>query len=508
MKMKRTMTGRAKLLVLAVAVITVGRSALAQSPRDSAQDNVLTYHGSPDRKGNFVVPGLTWQRAKSLHVDEKFHARVTGKVYAQPLHWRPTGSSSGMLLVATEDNNVHALDATTGNAIWTRSLGKPVARSALRCGNISPLGITGTPVIEEASGAIYLDANIAESSGPRHRLFALSLKDGSVMPGWPVDVTDALRDVGHSFNSRDQNQRGALTVLDGMLYVPFGGHYGDCGDYHGWVVGVSLDEPRRAAAWSTRARGGGIWAPGGISVAGQSLFVATGNTFGASTWQDGEAVLRLAPDLHRSSENRDFFAPSNWLALDQHDADLGGTNPIPLNAGTPTNRRALMLALGKDGRGYLLDQDNLGGVGASLAVETVSRRPIRTAPAVYEVGTDSYVALQGAGAQCPSGASANGLTVLKVRAGERPALSTAWCGRLSGAGSPIVTTSDGHADPIVWVVGAEGDNRLHGFRGDTGEAILEPLDFVMTGLHHFQTLIATKDRLYVAADGRVYAFAF
>jgi len=163
--MKRTMTSRAKFLLLAVAAIMPSRSAVAQSPPDPAQDNVLTFHGSPDRKGSFIVPGLTWQRAKSLHVDEKFHARVAGNVYAQPLHWRAAGSDSGMLLVATEENNVHALDAATGDAIWTRSLGKPVARSALRCGNISPLGITGTPVIDEASGAIYLDANIADSSG-------------------------------------------------------------------------------------------------------------------------------------------------------------------------------------------------------------------------------------------------------------------------------------------------------------------------------------------------------
>src|SRR6266436_2804693 len=487
--MKWTMMSWAKLLLLVVAVIMTSRSVLAQSAPDSAQDNVLTFHGSPDRKGNFRCAGLTWQSAKSLHMDEKFHARVAGNVYAQPLHWRAAGSSSGMLLVATEENNVHALDATTGDAIWTRSLGKPVARSALRCGNISPTGITGTPVIDEASSAIYLDANIADSSGPRHHLFALSLKDGSIMPGWPIDVTDALRTVQQSFNSRDQNQRGALTVLGDMLYVPFGGHFGDCGDYHGWVLGVSLGEPRRVTAWSTRGRGGGIWAPGGISVAGQSLFLATGNTFGASTWRDGEEVFRLAPDLHRSSEKRDFFAPPNWLALDQQDADLGGTNPIPLNAAASTNRQALMLALGKDGRGYLLDQNNLGGIGGSLAAETVSRRPIRTAPAVYEIGADLYVALQGAGAHCPSRASDNQLTVLKIRAGERPAFSTAWCGDLSGAGSPIVTTSDGRADPIVWIVGAEGDNRLHGFRGDTGEPILDRSNSAMAGIHHFQTLI-------------------
>jgi hypothetical protein len=157
----------------------------------------------------------------------------------------PPGSTSGRLLVATEDNNVYALDATTGTAIWTRLLGKPVPRSALRCGNIDPLGVTGTPVIDEAAQTVYLDAAIADPSGPRHRIFALSLNDGTPMPGWPIDVADGLRDAPQPFNSRDQNERGALTIVDGMLYVPFGGHFGDCGDYHGWVVGVSLPDPAK-----------------------------------------------------------------------------------------------------------------------------------------------------------------------------------------------------------------------------------------------------------------------
>jgi hypothetical protein len=134
----------------------------------------------------------------------------------------------------------------------------------------------------------------------------LSLKDGSVMPGWPIDVTDVLRSVQQSFNSRDQNQRGALTILEGMLYVPFGGHFGDCGNYHGWVVGASLREPRRVAAWSTRARGGGIWAPGGISVAGQSLLMATGNT---SVSRPGGTV-RLCSVLLRTCIDRARSATS------------------------------------------------------------------------------------------------------------------------------------------------------------------------------------------------------
>jgi hypothetical protein len=72
-----------------------------------------------------------------------------------------------------------------------------------------------------------------------------------------------------------------------------------------------------------------------------------------------------------------------------------------------------------------------------------------------------------------------------------------------------VTTSDGTSDPVVWMVGAEGDNRLHGFKGDTGGPLI-PGDAApaMSGLRHFQTLIATSDHLYVGADGRIYAFAF
>jgi hypothetical protein len=114
------------------------------------------------------------------------------------------------------------------------------------------------------------------------------------------------------------------------------------------------------------------------------------------------------------------------------------------------------------------------------------------------------VAFDAPGSQCPVGSRIGDLTVLKIHAGSPPAMSTAWCGAVNGRGSPIVTTTDGHSDPIVWMVGAERDNRLHAFRGDTGAPLFtsEPL----AGLRHFQTLIATQDRLYVGADGRVYAF--
>jgi hypothetical protein len=141
-----------------------------------------------------------------------------------------------------------------------------------------------------------------------------------------------------------------------------------------------------------------------------------------------------------------------------------------------------------------------------LAKEIVSATSIRTAPATYPAADGVYIAFQGPGARCPAPSRENGLTALKIKAGSPPALSTAWCGGLRGQGSPIVTTTDGHSNPIVWILGAEGDNRLHGFRGDTGEPIFT--SEAMSGLRRFQTLIATEDHLYVGADERVYAFRF
>src|SRR5208283_5774359 len=172
-----------------------------------------------------------------------------------------------------------------------------------------------------------------------------TLRDGSLLPGWPVDVATALAANSQTFNPRDQGQRGALAIVDGVLFVPFGGHFGDCGDYHGWIIGISLRDPQVVASWATRARGGGIWAPGGISTDGKSLFVATGNTIDAAAWGDGEAVFRLPPDLRRADRTQDHYAPADWHELDRRDADLGGTNPLPLDVPTENGTQALVLAL-------------------------------------------------------------------------------------------------------------------------------------------------------------------
>ncbi len=494
------MRTRIALLAAVLAGVLPSQRGLAQ------QQDVLTYHGDAGRSGNFVVPALSFDKARGLHLDSTFDARVDGHLYAQPLYWHAPGSNAAMLLTASESNVVQAFDAATGKELWRRSVGRPVRRSALPCGNIDPLGITGTPVIDPSAQAIYFDAAVDDANGPRHEIFALSLKDGTVLPGWPVDVGDALQKAGKHFDPHTQNQRAALTLLDGMVYAGYSGHYGDCGDYHGWVVGFSQHDPGKIVSFETKARGGGIWAPGGFPVVGHELFFATGNTFGARTWSDGEAAFRVPSDLRRSDNKRDYFAPSDWKALDSSDEDLGGSNPIPVDLPGPSGSQALMVALGKDGKAYLLDRNNLGGIGGQLAVEAVSDDAIRTSPAAYPVGNDMMVAFEAAGAQCPSSSRGEGLTVLKIRGGSPPAMTTAWCSAVKGRGSVMATTTDGRSNPIVWMLGAEGDDRLHAFRGDTGAPIVASQP--MRGLRHFQTLIATQDRLFVGADDRVYAFAF
>lgn len=488
-----------KCIVLALMLVAL--PAYGATPTDTT---VAFYHGAPDRAGNYIVPRLNWQSAGTVHHDEMFDGHVEGHIYAQPLYWRPPGADRGLIIVATESDIAFALDAASGRVVWRTTLGHPVSRAELPCGNIDPLGITGTPVIDATRGAVYLDAMIDDRGAPRHLVYGLRLTNGSVLPGFPVDVAAGLAAHGISFNPAAQNQRGALALLNGRTFVPFGGHFGDCGDYHGAVVALGVDPPQLLGGWVTRARKGGIWAPAGLSEADGSLYFSTGNTDGAQGWQDGEGVFRVGPDLAHSTNPRAFFAPSDWQELDDDDLDLGGVTPLPL----PGNPFPLLLALGKDGKAYLLDRADLGGLGRPLAVLQAARGVIITAAVAYPVHDAEIVAYQARGAACPKGTFVSGIGAIAVTTESNDGLRSAWCVPVDGRGAPIVTTTDGSAEPIVWVVGAEGDNRLHGFRGDTGEEIYPggEAGVGMTGLRHFATILVAAGRFYVAGDGRIFAF--
>ncbi len=492
---------RPEMVVLALLL----GGAIAVHAAPPTDRTVPGYHGDATRSGNYVMPGLTWQTAPSMHRDTEFDGHVDGHVYAQPLYWRPPGAAHGRIIVATESNEVAALAADTGRPVWHTTLGAPVSRAALPCGDINPQGITGTPVIDPASGAVFLDAMVSQGSAPQHLVFGLRLTDGAVLPGWPVNVQQALRRYGIDFVPRAQNQRAALALLDRRIFVAFSGSFGDCGDYHGVVLGIAADPPQPVAAWSTRALKGGIWAPGGISSDGAALFFSTGNTEGATEWGDGEGAFRAAPDLRHSTNPRDFFTPSDWKQLDDDDLDLGGTNPLPIDLPVPSGTARLLVVLGKDGNAYLLNRDDLGGIGGQLAMRRAADTLIITSPVFYPWQGRVLVAYQARRAVCPNGSARGGLAALAVTAAGRAGLAPAWCAPLDGRGAPAVTTTDGAADPIVWIAGAEGDDRLHAFRGDTGAQLWTSTD-VLSGLRHFVTILAAEDRLYIAGDGRVYAF--
>jgi outer membrane protein assembly factor BamB len=472
-------------------------TVIAVLPGMAAADNVVTYHNSSDRHGVYTVPGLTLAAAATIHPDATFRGSVPGHVYAQPLFWHPDGARA-LLIVATESNAVAALDAATGATVWKTQLGAPVPLSELPCGNVDPDGITGTPVIDAKTGVVYLDALTKTNAGPRHLVTALSLENGAAVPGWPLDVQAELGKRGVTFDSGPQGARSALQFMNGAVYVSYGGRFGDCGDYHGMVVQFQTSRPKLVASWETRAKGGGIWAQGGVASDGQSLFVTTGNTFNAQSFGDGEAIVRLKTGLARSASDADFFTPSNWKTLDDEDADLGGTEALPFDIG-PAKR---VIAFGKDGNAYLVNRDHLGGMGGAAAVTKLSHSAIITAPAILETPSAAMIAFGNRG-----GCGANNVTMLRVTAGTAP-ISTASCGAFRGRGAPIITTTDGSSNAIVWAVGAEGDNLLHGFNAANGQVVFAGGNAPMTGLHHFQTLIAAEGRLYVAADNGVYAFTF
>ncbi len=469
--------------------------------------SVLEYHNGPRRDGVYIDRTLTKASARLFHLDPSFKARIKGAIYAQLLYVA-RGGGKGIIIAASEQNNVAAFDAVTGKTLWERNLGSSVPLSDLPCGNIDPLGVTGTPVINKSSGTIYVDAMTTPDGGrtKKHLVYALSLKNGSVVHGWPVDIPARAIYGKIAFNSSVQNQRGALAFVKGRVYVPYGGFFGDCGQYRGWLIGIPASNPASPKAWATGAIAGGSWAPGGAASEGGKIFISTGNTRDAKRWSGGEAILRFSEGPVWSGKPADYFAPENWKELDSSDEDLGGTGPIIVDL-PGSKPSGLVVALGKDGKIYLLDRDNLGGIGGQATLARVSSDRIIGAAAAYTTARGTYVVFKGKGIHCPDGQSGD-LTAVRLVAGSPPSVKIAWCADQHGKGSPMVTTTDGHSQAIVWSVGAEGDNRLHGFDGDTGQVVYSGAKGGLIGrVRRFQTPILAGGRIYVAADGVIKAFS-
>jgi outer membrane protein assembly factor BamB len=481
-----------------ISFLTYVLGGLVLSARAETAVNITQHHNNSSRDGLYIDPAFTQAAAANVQRDLAFDGTIAGHVYAQPLYLDKGPGGRPAVFVVTESDNVYALDAGTGAVIWQRQVGGPMPKSGLPCGNIDPLGITGTPVIDLPSRQLFFDAMTTPDGGTtaKHLIFALDVDTGKIKSGWPVDVNAKASFLGKAFNSKVQNQRGALAVVGGILYVPYGGLAGDCGDYRGWLVGVPLNNPANVVAWAPAAAGGGSWAPGGVASDGSHLFIATGNTFGASTWSGGEAILHFQSGPVFSGRPSDYWSPLNWQTLDAQDLDLGGSGPllVDLPGATPSQ---LVIALGKDGNAYVLDRASLGGVSTPLAQAHVSTFPIIQAGAAYRTTQGTYIVLKG-----------DQLISLRLGAAHPPSITRAWATSLNGRGSPFVTTTDGTHDVVVWAVGSEGDHRLHGFDGDTGAEVFSGggADELMTGTRRSNTGIVAHGRIYFAADSKVYTF--
>jgi hypothetical protein len=471
----------------------------------AAADSVVTYHNSHTRHGDYTVPGLTKAAAATMTLDSNFNGVVSGAVYAQPLYWAPKGGTAE-LIVATENNIVYALDPGTGAVIWSRALPTPAPLNQLACGNISPEGVTGTPVIDPKTGTLYVDAMTDANGTLQQQLYGLSLTNGAILSGWPLDVDAAITKAGGSFTSKNQGERSALLMFGGNLYAVYGGRFGDCLPYTGTVIQVDPASAALTAVWQTRASGGGIWSQGGIASEGTGLYVTTGNTIGAKTYGDGESIIHLKQGLARPDSNADFYAPSNWEALDNSDLDLGGTEALPVNVATEGGKTAArVIAFGKDGNAYLARRNNLGGIGGKADIVKVSNTQIKTGPAVYSTPTADMVAITNGS---PVGCSQAGIMMLTLAPAGKSAIKVAWCAGYSGDGSPIITTTDGTKDPLVWVVGASGDNLLHGFDATNGKVVFGGGGATLSGTQYWVTILAANQHFYIAAANKVYAFTF
>jgi outer membrane protein assembly factor BamB len=299
-----------------------------------------TYHHDNSRAG-YVAGAPDPQR-----LIQAWNLRLDGAVYAEPL------VIAGHVLVATENDSLYSLDARTGQVQWRTNVGTPVPLSQLPCGNIDPLGITGTPVYDPATNLIFA---VAEVSGPSHILVGIDANSGKVRIRRAVEPLDG--------DIKTHQQRAALALSQGMVYIAYGGLDGDCGNYHGWVIASRTNGQGALLSYRVpTGREGGIWAASGPAVdAAGNIYVAVGNgSATGGTWDKTDSVLRLSPTL----QYEDGFAPQQWPQDNASDADLGSMGPLLLPGG-------LVFADGKSGLGYLLHANALGGVGGQAQMASI-----------------------------------------------------------------------------------------------------------------------------------------
>jgi polyvinyl alcohol dehydrogenase (cytochrome) len=468
---------------LTVALETTGAGATSST-------NVVTYDYNNSRSGDDPVHGAV----ASLSAHPTWNAVLDGAVYGEPLLYQ------GRVYVGTEDDTLYALNATNGSVIWRRQLGTAVSTAVIDeatglgtgCGDIDPLGITGTPVIDPANNEIYVaDETMVGATRwqhIRHDLLAVSLSTHEVR--WTRDIDPPGGDTADGYSIPAQQQRPALTLANGKVYVGFGGLAGDCGEYHGWEVGVPASGRGATIHYQTPSlTEAAIWETNGAVVnSAGDLFVATGNGASQSAYDGSDGVIELSPTLHVLGE----WAPMNWRALSANDWDLGSAGPIPVPgtsdlfiAGKPVSGSA---------PGFLLSATALGaGPGAPLFQGNVCTGGGDFGADATDVVTSGGVSHTYIYAACNSG-----LAALLFKGGGSPSFSVAWTPSTGDPiGPPVV------ADGLVWSLDWRGAE-LFALAPTTG---VVRFSRATASLDHFATPTVSGNRVLVPTQGGVEAFS-
>ncbi len=389
---------------------------------------------------------------------------VDGPVYGEPLLYE------GQVFVATENDTVYALSASTGAVQWSDHLATPVPAGMLPCGDIAPtVGITSTMVVDPSSGTLFASAALVSGSSVRHTVYGIDIATHRVL--WSRDVDQP------GWNAAAQLQRTGLALSAGHVIVGFGGNDGDCGEYHGWVVGVAESGVGALLSYQVPTpREGAIWAPAGVTVDGSGdVFVVTGNgsAEAGQPFDHGDSVIELSPALTELG----YFAPSNWAQDNSDDGDLGSTAAMLLGG-------SRMFVVGKQRTAYLLDATTLGGIGGQLASTDVCNSRggnAYLAPDAYVVCTDDG-------------------TIDQVRVGPGSTLTRGWTwtSPTGEAGSPTISGG------VLWTVDI-GASVLYGVDLSTGTTRFT-LPLATGTPPHFAAPSAAGGMLVVAGASRVEAF--
>ena len=337
---RRSISSMRRILTVLAALLIMLVSVDAGWPTD---------HGDNLRSGNAA------SAAAFKKFSTSFSRTLDGAVYGSPI------MAGGNLIVATENNTVYALNPTTGAVKWSRHLRSPIKNtgSVLACpGNIDPTGITSTPAYDSVTNRIFVvTVTYNASTGVTHELWGLNPTTGAVGLSKRVEVPGT--------DSKAEQQRSALAVDRGNVYIGFGGLTGDCGNYKGAVIAIKANGALGGQAYIVPTpREGAVWAPGGPVVAPNGhLFFAVGNGESTSAYDYSDSVTEVDP---YRMKRVDFFAPSTWATDNQNDLDLGSLTPAYTSAG-------YILQVGKSGVAYTAKIGHLGGIGGQVSKGTLCK---------------------------------------------------------------------------------------------------------------------------------------